>query len=197
MRILKKVYPNPKRTMLAGHWSGEEQGLNGSRAWAADNPRVVQNLQALFNQDNGTGRVATLSMMGFTGTEPFFARWLAQVPRSITQHITVQAPGTPSSGGSDHSSFICHGAPGFSLSSLSWDYNTYTWHTNRDTYDKISWDDVRNNAVLTAMLVYLASEEPGRVPRERITVFPPSASGRPGSWPVCQEPARTSAQSTR
>jgi carboxypeptidase Q len=197
MRILRKVYPNPRRTLLVGHWSGEEQGLNGSRAWAADNPRVVQNLQALFNQDNGTGRVSTLSMMGFTGTEPFFNRWLAQIPRAITQHITVQAPGSPSSGGSDHASFVCHGAPGFSLSSLSWDYSTYTWHTNRDTYDKIAFDDVRNNAVLTAMLVYLASEDPARVPRERLAVLPPNAQGRPGSWPVCQDATRTSAASTR
>ncbi|MEW5927443.1 MAG: M28 family peptidase [Gemmatimonadota bacterium] len=197
MRILRKVYPNPKRTLLVGHWNGEEQGLNGSRAFAADNPRIVQNLQALFNQDNGTGRVATLSMMGFTGAEPFFARWLAQVPRDITRHITVQAPGTPSSGGSDHSSFICHGAPGFSLSSLSWDYSTYTWHTNRDTYDKIHFDDVRNNAILTAMLAYLASEDPNRVPRARITSFPAGRNGTPGSWPACVDATRAAAQSTR
>jgi len=197
MRILKKVYPNPKRTILVGHWNGEEQGLNGSRAWAADNPRIVQGLQALFNQDNGTGRVSSLSMMGFTNAGSYFGRWLAQVPAEITQHIAFSAPGMPSSGGSDHSAFICHGAPGFSLSSLSWDYSTYTWHTNRDTYDKISFDDVRNNAILTAMLVYLASEEPGRVPRDRRTVFPTNANGTAGSWPACQTPARASSQSNR
>jgi hypothetical protein len=57
MRILKKVYPNPKRTILVGHWGSEEQGLNGSRAFVEDHPEIVSNLQALFNQDNGTGRV--------------------------------------------------------------------------------------------------------------------------------------------
>jgi carboxypeptidase Q len=197
MRILKKVYPNPRRTLLVGHWNGEEQGLNGSRAFAADNPRVVRGLQALFNQDNGTGRVSTLSMMGFTDAGAYFGRWLARVPTEITRHISLQTPGSPSSGGSDHSSFVCHGAPAFSLSSLNWDYTSYTWHTNRDTYDKISFDDVRNNAILTAMLVYLASEEPGRVPRDRRTVFPVSAQGSAGSWPECREPARASSQSTR
>jgi carboxypeptidase Q len=59
MRILKKVYPNPKRTILVGHWGSEEQGLNGSRAFVEDHPEIVKNLQALFNQDNGTGRVQT------------------------------------------------------------------------------------------------------------------------------------------
>src|SRR5690606_17661979 len=53
MRILKKLYPNPKRTIIAGHWGSEEQGLNGSRAFVKDNPEIVENLQALFNQDNG------------------------------------------------------------------------------------------------------------------------------------------------
>ena len=57
MRILKKVYPNPKRTILVGHWGSEEQGLNGSSAFVQDHPEVIKGLQALFNQDNGTGSV--------------------------------------------------------------------------------------------------------------------------------------------
>jgi hypothetical protein len=61
MRILRQVYPTPRRTILAGHWGGEEQGLNGSRAFVADNPRIVQNLHVLFNQDNGTGRIARVT----------------------------------------------------------------------------------------------------------------------------------------
>ncbi|HEV2147148.1 MAG TPA: M20/M25/M40 family metallo-hydrolase [Longimicrobiaceae bacterium] len=197
MRILKEVYPNPKRTILVGHWNGEEQGLNGSRAFAADNPKVVRGLQVLLNQDNGTGRVAAISMMGFADAEPYFGRWLARIPTEITRHITLEAPGTPSSGGSDHASFLCHGAPAFALSSLNWDYTNYTWHTNRDTYDKISFDDVRNNAILTAMLAYLASEEPTRIPRDRRVVSPANARGAPGAWPTCRQPARASSQSDR
>ena len=65
-RLLSIAYPKPKRTIIIGHWSGEEQGLNGSRAWAADHPEVVQHLQALFNQDNGTGRIQTISTQGLT-----------------------------------------------------------------------------------------------------------------------------------
>jgi carboxypeptidase Q len=143
MRILKKVYPNPRRTILAGHWSGEEQGLNGSRAFVADNPRIVQNLQALFNQDNGTGRIANFSFQGFTGVAPIIRGWIGKLPPVLVDSIRTDDPGMPSGGGSDNASFVCAGAPGFGLGSLSWDYGAYTWHTNRDTYDKISWDDVR------------------------------------------------------
>src|SRR5438477_10936466 len=65
MRILKLVYPNPRRTILVGHWSGEEQGLNGSRGFVADHPDIVGGLQALFNLDNGTGHIDTMSALGF------------------------------------------------------------------------------------------------------------------------------------
>jgi len=129
MRILKSVYPRPKRTIMVGHWSGEEQGLNGSRAFAADNPAVVKGLQALFNQDNGTGRVATISMAGLTRAGEFFGRWFAKLPTELTRNITLVIPGIPGGGGSDYASFLCYGAPAFNLTSLSWDYGTYTWHT--------------------------------------------------------------------
>jgi carboxypeptidase Q len=191
MRILKQVYPNPRRTIVAGHWSGEEQGLNGSGAFAADHPEIVDGLQALFNQDNGTGRVARISMQGFTGAGAAFERWLGRVPTEITRHIELTSPGTPGGGGSDYASFVCYGAPAFSLGSLSWDYGTYTWHTNRDTYDKIAFDEVRNNAVITAMLTYLASEDPVRMSREQVDPLPINPrTGERMTWPECRMPAR-------
>jgi hypothetical protein len=197
MRILKKAYPNPKRTILVGHWSGEEQGLIGSRGFAADNPEVVEGLQALFNQDNGTGRVVRMSSQGLTDAAGHLARWLAQVPQDITQHIDFSFPGAPSGGGSDHASFICSGAPGFSLGSLSWNYFAYTWHTNRDTYDKLSFDEVRNNATLAAMLVYQAAEDETRTPRTRRAELGVSPfNGEPRTWPECQ-PARRDWSSRR
>jgi len=203
MRILRKVYPNPKRTILAGHWSGEEQGLNGSRAFAQDHPEVVQGLQALFNQDNGTGRIVNLSASGLLDAGGSLARWLARVPTEFSSIIQLGLPGSPGGGGSDHASFVCYGAPAFSLGASNWDYNNYTWHTNRDTFDKVVFDDLKHNATLTAMLAYLASEDPQSVSRER-RVFDrgpaqnaagggrgggPGAFG-PQSWPECVAPLR-------
>ena len=193
MRILKEVYPNPRRTIIAALWGGEEQGLNGSRAFAADHPEVVEGLQALFNQDNGTGRVERVSMQGLVDAGAYFGRWLSRIPSDITQHIELQLPGTPGGGGSDYASFVCAGAPAFGLSSLSWEYGTYTWHTDRDTFDKLAFDELRNNATLVAMLAYLASEEPELMPRTRRDALPVSRrTGRPGEWPACRAPRRTS-----
>ena len=182
MRILKQAYPNPKRTIMVGHWGGEEQGLNGSRAFSEDHPEIVAGLQALLNQDNGTGRVVNMSGAGLVNAGAHIASWLSRIPSAITGNIDVSFPGSAGGGGSDHASFACHGAPAFSLGALSWGYSTYTWHTNRDTFDKVVIDDVKNNATLTAMLAYLASEDPEMISRER----------RSGNWPECQSADRSS-----
>ena len=193
MRILKVVYPNPKRTILAAHWSGEEQGLNGSGAFAADHPEIVSRLQVLINQDSGTGRAVKISMQGFTGAGAFFRRWLSQMPNEMSRQISLVDPGTQDRG-TDHFSFACHGAPAFELSSVGWDYEAYTWHTNRDTFDKIVFDDLNYNARLIAMLAYLASEDPERVPRERAASPTDPKTGKPSPWPACIPPARNWAQ---
>ena len=196
MRILATVYPNPKRTILIGLWNGEEQGLNGSRAFTEDHPEVVEGLQVLFNQDNGTGRVVNISAQGFTGAGASLATWLSRVPAEASGNVNLRLPGNPSGGGSDHAAFVCHGAPGISLGALSWDYGSHTWHTHRDTFDKLIFDDLRNNAVLAASLVYLASEDDQRVSRERRESIS-GPRGTAGRWPVCQPATRSSRDSGR
>ncbi|TYB78271.1 M20/M25/M40 family metallo-hydrolase [Bizionia myxarmorum] len=190
LRILKKVYPNPKRTILVGHWGSEEQGLNGSRAFVEDHPEIVKNTQAVFNQDNGTGRVVNLSGAGFLHAYEYLSRWLEAVPNDISKHIETDFPGSPSGGGSDNASFVAAGAPSFNLSSLNWSYWNYTWHTNRDTYDKIVFDDVRSNAILTAILVYMACEDPNRASSEKIILPVNSRTGEQRTWPELRSPER-------
>lgn len=190
-RILKKLYPNPKRTIIVGLWGSEEQGLNGSRAFVEDNPEIVGGVQALFNQDNGTGRVVRISGQGFLHSYDYMGRWLAAVPRDVRQHIETTFPGTPGGGGSDYASFIAAGAPAFSLSSLSWNYWNYTWHTNRDTYDKIVFDDVRNNVILTAVLTYMASEDPEKASRIQAELPLNPRTGEQRTWPEPRSPNRT------
>lgn len=189
MRLLKKLYPNPKRTILVGHWGSEEQGLNGSRAFVEDHPEIVKNIQVVFNQDNGTGRVKNLSGQGFLNAYDYLGRWLSKAPSYIKDTVDTRFPGMPGGGGSDFASFVAAGAPAFSLSSLSWSYGTYTWHTNRDTYDKIVFDDVKNNAILAAILAYMASEDPAKTSREK-SILPAKPNGEPGDWPTQRSPTR-------
>ncbi len=203
MRLLRAAYPNPRRTILVGHWGGEEQGLIGSTAYAADHPDVSNALHASFNQDNGTWRVDYIRMMGFTAAGEHFARWFSAIPNELTDPIELDVPGLPESGGSDHMSFVCIPAPAFRLQSNYPDYRQYTWHTNLDTFDKVVFDDLRHNATLTAMLAYMASEDPERMSRDTRELpttrpAPPATPSRRtmaassiGQWPACRPPRRS------
>ncbi len=188
-RILKKYYPNPKRTIVVGLWGSEEQGLNGSRGYVSAHKAEMPNVQAVFNQDNGTGRIANISGQGFLHSYNYLGRWLRAVPRELTKDIEYSFPGFPGGGGSDHASFVAAGVPAFMLSSLNWSYGTYTWHTNRDTYDKIVFDDVKSNVATIAILAYMASEDPEKASAEKIAM-PMDNSGSPLKWPEVKEPTR-------
>ncbi|MGH2623357.1 MAG: M28 family peptidase, partial [Sphingobacterium sp.] len=117
-------------------------------------------------------------------------RWLSAVPRDITKEIETSFPGSPGSGGSDHASFVAAGVPACMLSSLSWGYGTSTWHTNLDTYDKLVFDDLQYNVILTAILTYKASEEPKLVNREQ-RVLPNHPDGKENKWPAIRQPRRS------
>jgi Zn-dependent M28 family amino/carboxypeptidase len=109
IRILKKYYPNPKRTIVVGLWGSEEQGLNGSRGFVADHPEIMKGVQAVFNQDNGTGRVVDISGQGFVNSYNYIGKWLNAVPKNIKDQIKSTFPGNPGGGGSDHASFVSAG----------------------------------------------------------------------------------------
>ncbi len=183
-RILKKYYPNNKRTIIIGLWGSEEQGLNGSRAFVKDHPQIIENTQVAFNQDNGTGRIVNIQGQGFVDSYDYLGKWMTALPKNVAKNIETTFPGMPGGGGSDHASFVAAGIPGISLSSLNWGYFGYTWHTNRDTYDKIMFDEVRNNVITAAIMTYMASEEPELVSRKKRTL----PEGQ--TWPQVQEPKR-------
>jgi carboxypeptidase Q len=176
MRILKLAYPHPRRTIMVGHWSGEEEGEVGSKAFTEDHPEVLKGLQALFNQDNGTGRIVSIGGGGLVHSPEHINTWLDRIPTEFKSAIRFNGPGRPAGGGSDDFAFGCQGLPAFGLGATGWDYGNVTWHTERDTYDKVVFDDLKYNATLTAMLAYLASEDPDRIPLDRVDLAAQAAA---------------------
>jgi hypothetical protein len=197
MRILKTVYPRPKRTILVGHWSGEEEGDIGSSTFAADHPEILKGLQALFNQDNGTGEIDTVQTNGFVDAAPSLARWMARMPEDVTHSVSLALPGVAHDESTDSDAFDCRNAPAFFLTSSDWSYTDYTWHTNRDTYDKINFDEVKRNATLVALFAYEASEDPATVSRTRRVPPVNARTGQPMRVPACSEPPRSYGASQR
>jgi hypothetical protein len=191
MRILHSAYPQPKRTILVGHWSGEEEGDIGSNAFAADHPEVLKGLQALFNQDNGTGEIDSVQTNGFVDAAPALARWMSRMPADLTRNITLMLPGVAHNESTDSDAFDCRNAPGFFLTSSDWSYTDYTWHTNRDTYDKVNFDELKRNATLVAMFAYQASEDPTFLSRARRVPPTDARTGQPMRVPECDQAPRS------
>ncbi|MEO8479752.1 MAG: M20/M25/M40 family metallo-hydrolase [Gemmatimonadota bacterium] len=194
-RILKKIYPHPKRTIIIGHWGGEEQGLNGSRGFAEDHPEIVANVHAGFNQDNGTGRIQGVGPGPFVEGTDALVRYLKALPPEATGQIRMSGMGNPSLGGTDNASFQCLKSPVYGVGGVSWDYGNTTWHTNRDSFDKVIAEDLQYNATLVAMLVYMADQDPKMLSHE---VGPyRGRDGAAADWPACPTSVRDTKSSTR
>lgn len=184
-RLIRKYAPNNDRTIVIGHWGSEEQGLNGSRAYIMDHPTEVQKIKVLFNQDSGTGRINYIGGQGFTNSYDYLGNWLQSVPEHIRKHIKTDFPGMPQGGGTDNASFVAAGIPAFNLSTQNWDYGQYTWHTNRDTYDKIVFKELEKNVITTTLLTLEAANDPNDISNEK-RVLPKDTE-----WPTVKEPKRS------
>jgi carboxypeptidase Q len=182
MRILKTIGFKPKRTIRIALWSSEEQGLFGSRGYVAahfGDPKTMQlkpeqkTLDAYYNLDNGTGKIRGIYLQGDSAAGPIFKTWLE--PFKDLGATTITAGNT---GGTDHLSFDAVGLPGFQFIQDAMDYGTRTHHSNQDTYDRLSEDDLKQAATIVASFVYNTSERKDMIPRKELPTPPPAAPAR-------------------
>lgn len=191
-RILVAVGARPKRTIRVALWSGEEQGLLGSRAYIKEHFGTFENpkpeyakFNGYFNIDSGTGRVRGATVFG----PPEAATILRQALTLFTDLTVEGAIATRSRGlgGSDHTSFNQAGLPGIGLGQDPIEYFTHTWHTNLDTYERIVEDDVKAAAIVAAAAVYHLATRDEMLPRftkERMPPAPPTPTPTPTPTPA-------------
>ena len=169
-RILKAIGVKPKRTIRVALWSGEEQGLLGSRAYvakhfgSAENPKPAFNkFGGYFNVDAGTGRVRGWRVFGPTMAGKILDDALAAPFKDLQFRGAGSTKATR--GGSDYVSFNEAGLPGIGAIQDPIEYFTHTWHTNLDTYERIVEDDVKATAALVAAGVYELAMRDKLLPR--------------------------------
>lgn len=181
MRIIKATGLQPKRTIRITLWSGEEQGLLGSRAYVknhfADPADMVlkpehDKVAAYYNLDNGTGKIRGVYLQGNKDAGPIFAKWLEPFYDLGAKTITIS-----NTGGTDHQSFDAVGIPGFQFIQDPIDYDTRTHHTNMDTYDHLLPDDLKQAATIIASFVYNTAQRDEKIPRKELPK-PRGAGGR-------------------
>ncbi|GBD02372.1 Leupeptin-inactivating enzyme 1 [bacterium HR18] len=179
MRILKTVYDRlgrkPRRTIRLALWTGEEQGLLGSRAYVNQHfaelgswgqpPRRLkpahEKFSVYFNLDNGAGKIRGIYTQGNEAVVPIFRAWLA--PFHDLGAATVSLRNT---GGTDHLSFDAAGLPGFQFIQDHLAYGTRTHHSNMDVFDHLIEDDLKQAATIIAAFAYHAAERDARLPRK-------------------------------
>jgi len=185
-RLIEAVGAKPRRTIRVALWSGEEEGLLGSFAYvkehfgSAEQPtKDFGKLDAYWNIDDGTGRVRGASIFG----PPAAAQILAQYLKPFEDWGVFGASASTQrvEGGSDNGAFAVAGLPGIGTQQDGIEYNSTTWHTDLDTYERIVPEDVMHNAVLTAAVVLgLADRDqmlPRFAPREMPAVPAPRRGG--------------------
>ena len=191
MRIFKSLDVKPRRTIRIALWTGEEQGLLGSKGYATQHfgsaatattpdqmqlpeflrrttgPLTLKPEQKLvsgyFNIDNGTGKIRGIYTQGNYAIAPIFAEWIAPL-----KDLGVTTVTNRNTGGTDHLSFDAVGLPGFQFIQDEMDYETRTHHSNQDTVERLSPADLKQIATVEAIFVYNTAMRDQMLPRKPI-----------------------------
>jgi carboxypeptidase Q len=189
VRILQALKLQPRRTIRIALWSGEEQGLLGSRHYVMQhfgtlgdgtleafrsgssnqgtpppqlNPKPdYEKFSAYFNLDNGTGKIRGVYLQGNEQVRPLFRRWLIPFREMGASTLSIS-----NTGGTDHLSFETIGLPGFQFIQDEIEYSTRTHHSNQDVYDRLQADDMKQAAVIMAAFIYNTAMLDEKIPRK-------------------------------
>jgi carboxypeptidase Q len=190
VRILQALDVKPRRTIRVALWSGEEEGLLGSKAYVTEHfgaraggtpdprerdlPSFLRRdptgpvttkpdhvrLSAYFNVDNGTGKIRGIYAERNAAVAPIFEAWLRPLHDLGATTVTLRH-----TGGTDHLPFDAVGLPAFQFIQDEADYETRTHHTSLDVYDRLQKNDLIQAAVVLAAFTYDAAMRPERLPR--------------------------------
>lgn len=207
VRLLKQLGAQPRRTVRVVLWSGEEEGLLGSRGYVKNhfgsrpestNPRdrdvpafmrppsgplelkPEQKLVSVyFNLDNGTGRIRGIYTQGNGAVAPIFQKWMEPFRDLGMTTLTMR-----NTGGTDHLSFDAVGIPAFQFIQDPMDYGTLTHHSNLDVYEHVRPEDMKQAAAIMAAFVYNAAMCDDMMPRKPMRPDEPAAGSEPGATPA-------------
>jgi Zn-dependent M28 family amino/carboxypeptidase len=203
VRILKALGVKPRRTIRIALWSGEEQGLLGSRGYVSQHfasrpepkettqddlpsflrrptgPLTVKpehaKLSAYFNLDNGTGKIRGVYAQENAAAVPIFEAWIQPLKDLGVTSVTMR-----NTSGTDHLSFDAVGLPGFQFIQDEVEYETRTHHTNMDVYERLQREDLMQASVVIATFVYQAAMRDQMMPRKPMPKDEPPPTPTPG-----------------
>jgi hypothetical protein len=189
VRILKALDVKPRRTIRIALWTGEEEGIFGSKGYCTihfgsaklstapdqlELPEFMRRpagplevkpeqklISAYFNVDNGTGKIRGIFTQGNTAIAPIFAQWIAPL-----KDLGVTTIANRNTGGTDHLSFDAVGIPGFQFIQDPLDYESRSHHSNEDVYERLQPADLKQIATVEAIFLWNAAQRDQMLPRK-------------------------------
>lgn len=187
VRILKVLNLPLARTVRIALWTGEEQGLLGSKEYVKKHfadPKTMQlkpdhgKISAYFNLDNGSGKIRGVWLQGNDAARPVFERWLSPFRDLGVNTISIR-----DTGGTDHLPFDAVGIPGFQFLQDPLEYSSRTHHSNMDSYDHVQPGDLMQASAVMAAVIYHAANRPALMPRKSLPEpeqpWTPAPAGQP------------------
>ena len=167
-RILSAIGAKPRRTIRFALWSGEEEGLLGSKAYVAQhldgdaNAAARDKLSVYFNIDPGSGPVYGFYLQDQANAGPIMDAWLEPF-KDLGAHRNI----AESIGSTDHLSFTAIGLPAFNPIQDYVNYDVRTHHTNMDTFERVQERDLQQAAVVFASFAWHAAMRDQKMPRPK------------------------------
>ncbi len=175
LETIKESGVQPRRTLRLALWTGEEQGLYGSRAYVDEfyadfgessfTPQSLkpanEKVSAYYNLDNGTGKIRGVYLQGNAAVGPIFREWLEPFEDLEARTITLN-----NTGGTDHLPFDAVGIPGFQFIQDPMAYFSRTHHSNMDNWDHLEADDLMQASTIIASFVWNTSQRDEQLPRK-------------------------------
>ena len=164
-RALMKLNVKPKRTIRFILFTGEEQGLNGSKEYVKKHKDELGKISGVLVHDSGTGRVLTIGLMANYGLREPMGYLLNPLARA--KEVGLAEPTLRVEGGTDHIPFDQMGVPAFWCVQDNVDYDK-THHSQADTIERVRWDDLAEGAQVLAVFAYNVAQFPEMLPRKPV-----------------------------
>jgi carboxypeptidase Q len=194
VRIIQTLGLKPRRTIRIALWTGEEEGLLGSRAYVAQHFGKMETpatTAAATSPGGGDGAARTTpapvlvkmaeydKLAGYfnldNGTGKIRGVYL-QGNDAIAglfrqwlapfRDLGAETLSLSNTGGTDHLSFDGIGLSGFQFIQDEIEYDTRTHHSNMDVFDRIQADDMKQAATIMAAFVYNTAMRDEKLPKK-------------------------------
>jgi hypothetical protein len=155
-RVLSKLNVKPKRTIRFVLFTGEEEGLLGSRAYMRQHEKELQKISAVFINDSGTNYISGLMCHDSMAPQLELATVLLKKAGSPYEFAITKTSNPPSrnGGGSDHAPFVEQGIPAFYMRSSGKSNYWQIWHTQNDNLEQVVPDSLKRSGLVFAVLAY-------------------------------------------